>query len=124
MASRVIYGLADQGNLPAVFARVNPLTRTPLVATATVVRHRAYAWRWPFPLEGLAEMTSRITLVVFALVNVALIRLKLRREPRPTGCSSCPCRCRSRVPGVARVPWRRLSLELTAGHGQSLLTAP
>jgi len=84
MASRVIYGLADQGNLPTIFARVNPLTRTPLVATAMVcaiVLTLALA----FPLEGLAEMTSRITLVVFALVNVALIRLKLGGKPAPDG---------------------------------------
>ena len=36
MASRVLYGLADQGSLPAALARVSPRTRTPLLATAAV----------------------------------------------------------------------------------------
>src|SRR5665647_2436890 len=34
MIARVIYGLADQGNLPKSLARLNPLTGTPLLATA------------------------------------------------------------------------------------------
>jgi APA family basic amino acid/polyamine antiporter len=33
------------------------------------------------PLEGLAESTSLATLVVFALVNLALLRLRYRRVP-------------------------------------------
>ena len=89
MASRVLYGLADQGNMPAVFARVNPLTRTPLVATATVsaiVLVLALA----FPLEGLAEMTSRITLSVFALVNLALLFIKARGPAAPEGVVEVP----------------------------------
>ena len=83
MVSRVLYGLGRQGNLPSVFARISPTTRTPLLATAfvvTVVLVLAMA----FPLEGLAEMTSRITLTVFALVNMALIKIKLRHE-KPDG---------------------------------------
>ncbi|MGI9415647.1 MAG: APC family permease [Hyphomicrobiales bacterium] len=84
MASRVVYGLADQGNLPAAFARINRFTRTPLVATAAVVTV-ILALAMAFPLEGLAEMTSRITLTVFALVNIALIKIKLAGEPAPDG---------------------------------------
>ena len=84
MASRVIYGLADQGNLPSVFTRINRLTHTPLVATSTVVAI-ILVLALAFPLEGLAEMTSRITLTVFALVNIALIKLKLSGEPAPEG---------------------------------------
>jgi len=84
MASRVIYGLADQGNLPSVFSRINTLTHTPLVATSTVVGI-ILVLALAFPLEGLAEMTSRITLTVFALVNIALIKLKLSGEAPPQG---------------------------------------
>ena len=84
MASRVVYGLADQGNLPAVFARINAVTRTPLVATSSVVAV-ILVLALAFPLEGLAEMTSRITLTVFALVNIALIKLKLAGDPAPEG---------------------------------------
>ena len=33
MIGRVIYGLADQGSLPKVLARLNPVTQTPVLAT-------------------------------------------------------------------------------------------
>jgi hypothetical protein len=36
-----------------------------------------------FPIEGLAKMTSRLTLVVFAFVNGALIAIKWRGIPAP-----------------------------------------
>ena len=35
------------------------------------------------PLEQLADLTSRFTLVVFALVNLALIRIKAREAEPP-----------------------------------------
>ncbi len=79
MAARVLYGLARQGSIPAWFGRVNAKTRTPLMATA-IITAVIIVLAMTFSLEGLAEMTSRITLVVFALVNLALIRLKLKGE--------------------------------------------
>ncbi len=84
MASRVLYGLANQGNLPEWLAYVNPVTRTPLLATGIVVGI-ILILALVFPLTGLAEMTSRITLSVFTLVNLALLRIKLRGEPAPDG---------------------------------------
>lgn len=84
MAARVLYGLAAQGNLPALLARVNPVTRTPLVATVLVLSIVAIL-ALGFPIEGLAKMTSRVTLSVFSLVNLALLRLKLREETPPDG---------------------------------------
>ncbi len=89
MASRVLYGLADQGNMPALFSRISPLTRTPLVATATVTAI-VLVLALAFPLEGLAEMTSRITLSVFALVNMALIFVKVRGTAAPEGVVQVP----------------------------------
>ena len=82
MASRVIYGLSKQGSLPSLFANVHPRTQTPLIATALVVTI-ILVLALSFPLEGLAEMTSRIALTVFALVNLALLRVKLRGDPAP-----------------------------------------
>lgn len=79
MASRVLYGLANQGSVPAVFGRVNATTRTPLIATV-VVTALIMILAMMFPLAGLAEMTSRITLIIFAVVNLALLRLKLSGE--------------------------------------------
>jgi len=79
MASRVLYGLAAQRQLPAVLARVHPRTRTPLIATGLVVA-AVLLLAEGFDLGGLAEATSLIALTVFTLVNLALWRLK-RREP-------------------------------------------
>lgn len=82
MASRVLYGLGRQGSLPAIFARVHGFTRTPLVATGAVTGV-VLALAVLFPLQELAEMTSRIVLLVFALVNAALLRLKTRADAPP-----------------------------------------
>ena len=79
MASRVLYGLAAQGSLPAIaapLARVHPRTRTPLNATAVVVTAILVLAVF-FPIGRLAETTSTIVLVVFAMVNAALLRHKL-----------------------------------------------
>ncbi len=77
MASRVLYGLSAQGLLPATLGRVHPVTRTPLIATALVVGLIMVLALW-FRLAGLAEATSSITLVIFTIVNAALIRIRLR----------------------------------------------
>jgi amino acid transporter len=82
MSSRVIYGLARRGLLAGSLARVNLSTRTPLSATALVVTI-ILALALTFPIAGLAEMTSRLTLVVFAFVNGALIAIKRRGVPAP-----------------------------------------
>lgn len=79
MASRVLYGLAKQGTAPAIFGRVHPWTRTPLWATAAVSAV-VLTLAISAPLEGLAECTSWIVLIVFAMVNGALFLLKLKRE--------------------------------------------
>lgn len=76
MASRIIYGLADQGHLPKRLAYVHPLTRTPLIATAIVVS-LILAFALFIPIGQLAETTSQIALTVFAFVNLALIKIKL-----------------------------------------------
>jgi amino acid transporter len=78
-AARVLYGMADQGVLPRLLARVHPRTRTPLLPTAGVTAATALL-AVAFPLETLAELTSSITLLVFTLANVSLVALK-RREP-------------------------------------------
>jgi APA family basic amino acid/polyamine antiporter len=78
MASRVLYGLGRLGVLPAAFARVHPLTRTPVLATL-LTTGTVLILAVAFPLEGLAAWTSRIVLTIFLLVNVALW-LVLSRE--------------------------------------------
>ncbi|GLH80679.1 amino acid transporter [Bradyrhizobium sp. SSBR45G] len=89
MIGRVIYGLADQGNLPKILARLNPVTHTPLLATAFGIG-AILVLSLAVPLGGLADLTARFTLVVFAIVNVALIRIKRRHEASPPGAFICP----------------------------------
>ena len=76
MASRVLYGLADRGHLPAVLARVSHRTKTPVSATVVVVVI-ILLLALALPIDELAERTSQIVLFVFVLVNLALLRLKL-----------------------------------------------
>lgn len=82
LSSRVLYGLAHRRLLPAWLADVSPVTRTPLMATGLSVA-MVLVLAVAFPIDALAEMTSRLTLVVFAFVNGALIAIKRRRIPAP-----------------------------------------
>ncbi len=89
MISRVLYGLAAQGNLPKALAHLNPKTGTPLIATAlgiTAILLLALA----VPLSGLADLAARFTLVVFAIINIALIRIKWREAAPPLHVFVCP----------------------------------
>ncbi|HEX9646397.1 MAG TPA: amino acid permease [Alphaproteobacteria bacterium] len=88
MAARVVYGLASQGWLPAVLGRVQPRTRTPALATL-VVASLVLALALALPLVRLAEATAFVILIVFALVNLALLRVK-RRAPLPPGARAVP----------------------------------
>jgi len=82
MASRVIYGLRRRGGAPGWLARIDARTGTPLIATlaATAV---AVGLALFFPLEALAAATSLVMLLVFAVSNLALIRLEARRPEAP-----------------------------------------
>ena len=83
MASRVLYGLGTKGQLPLILSWISPYTRTPLVATAlttTITLILALLGG----LAVLASMTSIIMLVIFSIVNLALIVVK-RRQPKPSG---------------------------------------
>jgi len=89
MSSRVIYGLANRGLLPRKIAHVSPYTRTPLIATGLIVVV-ILLLAITFPIEGLAEMTSRLTLIVFVFVNSALIAIKRRGIPAPANAYVAP----------------------------------
>jgi len=78
MAARVVYGMARQGDLPGFAGRVHPRTATPLFATALIAA-AVIALALTVSLEPLAEATSLATLVVFALVNLSLLRIRHRR---------------------------------------------
>lgn len=81
MASRVLYGMADRGQLPKPLARISPRTRTPDVATALVVL-AILGFSQFVPIEQLAGYTSQIVLGIFVFVNLSLIAIKRRKEPQ------------------------------------------
>jgi amino acid transporter len=88
MASRVLFGMANLGTAPKCFGVVCARTRTPvnstLVVTLAVLGFASF-----LPLVQLASLTSLVTLMIFALVNGALWRLKISR-PAPIGIVSYP----------------------------------
>ena len=77
MTARVVYGMAQQRDLPGIAGRVNSRTGTPLIATGLVMLAVA-ALALTFPLEPLAESTSLATLSMFAFVNLSLLRIRSR----------------------------------------------
>lgn len=78
MASRLVYGMARERIIPALFGRVHARRRTPVVAIAfTVVL--ALTLTATGDLGDLADTTVLLLLLVFAVVNVAV--LVLRRRP-------------------------------------------
>lgn len=112
-ASRVLYGMADEGVLPAALARVHPRTRTPLLPTALVTGATALL-AMTLPLETLAEATTSVTLLVFSLANVSLVVVK-RRDPggSPT----------LRVPLAVPLAGAAVSLGLLAARAAQALAA-
>ena len=89
MASRVIYGLGKKGHLPGRLSKVNPKTQTPLNATI-LITIIMLASGLLVPLDFLVTTTSQIILAVFALVNFALVVVKLRGDPVPEGIFTVP----------------------------------
>lgn len=77
MASRLLYGMANQGILPAPFSRVHRRRRTPLVAIifTTLLAMLLISLG---ELDTLAATTVTLLLLVFIAVNVAV--LVLRRD--------------------------------------------
>ena len=77
MGSRLIYGMAKQGFLPRVLGEVHPTRKTPqraifLLALITVVLITVG------DISALATATSTLLLMIFILVNAALIVLQKR----------------------------------------------
>lgn len=79
MGSRLAYGMARQGLLPALLGRLHPRTSTPHVAIAMlglIVGTLALTG----DLRTLAQATGTLLLFSFTIVNVSLVILQRRRE--------------------------------------------
>ena len=88
MASRMVYGISKRGWLPSILSYVSARTKTPVVSTLLVSMITLGFALW-LPLVTLANLTSFLILIVFSVVNAALIRIKLR-DPAPKGVYSVP----------------------------------
>lgn len=87
-ASRLLYGMARDGQLPQALAKIHPERRTPHVAVALI-----FAVIFLLILSGdisqLASATVLLLLLVFSAVNAALVILKLR-PGEPEGAFELP----------------------------------
>ena len=88
MSSRILYGMSRQGWLPALFGRVWSTTQTPVAATVAAAGAVLVLALW-LPLVTLAKSTSFLVLIVFTLMNLSLLRIKLR-DPHPEGIRVVP----------------------------------
>ena len=96
MASRIFYGLSRQGALPSVFGYINKATQTPLFSTAVSVGIILF-FSLLFPIAQLADLSARLTLAMFSLINLALVWIKRREDPNPGASSGARGGCRSPV---------------------------
>ncbi len=88
MASRMVYGISKRGWLPSPLAYVSAKRKTPVAATLLVSAITLAFALW-LPLVTLAKLTSFLILIVFTVVNLALMRIK-RRDPDPKGIYRVP----------------------------------
>ncbi|MDQ3339562.1 MAG: APC family permease [Myxococcota bacterium] len=83
MASRLLYGMANEKIVPGVLAKVHARRKTPYVAIAFTVSIAlaliTYGRYSPDAVRDLAETTVLLLLVVFAMVNISA--LVLRKKP-------------------------------------------
>ena len=79
MGSRILYGLAAEGWIHRGFGRVHRSFQTPAIATFVVVGIMIVG-TLVLPLVSLAQLTSLLVLIIFALVNAALIVIKRRHR--------------------------------------------
>jgi amino acid transporter len=88
MGSRLLYGMARQGLLPAPLGKVHGARRTPHVAVFVLLAV-VIALQFAGGIEQLASATVLLLLFVFVLVNGGLIVLT-RREGKIEGCFNAP----------------------------------
>ncbi len=115
MGSRLIYGMARQGLLPAVFGYVHPGRRTPHVAIVTVFIV-ALALALSGSLTYLAGTTSFLLLAVFLTLHIALLVIKRRDQaPSRTFCAPAVAPVLGAVTCVTLMPFVPSGSLVTAG---------
>ena len=81
MGSRVMYGMGKHNMAPLWLAKIHPVRKTPYIATL-LIGLVVWVLATQFPLTSLAKLTSFIIIMVFFLVNVALIKLLFTKETK------------------------------------------
>ncbi|MDB2614118.1 amino acid permease [Chlamydiales bacterium] len=79
MASRIIYGMGSLGLVFKQFSSVHSKRQTPILATLFITL-LVLLYALLFPLVVLAQITSFVILIVFALVNSSLILVKINNH--------------------------------------------
>jgi APA family basic amino acid/polyamine antiporter len=92
MASRLLYGMAEERVLPGAFGRVLPQRRTPWVAIVFTTLIAA-GLILTGDLETLADTTVVLLLVVFAIVNVSVLVLRSESWTATTFARRPSCSC-------------------------------
>ncbi len=82
MAARVLYGLGKRSPALSIFRRAHPRFGTPVLGTL-IVGAVTTASALTLPVSTLAEITSIALLIVFAIVNAALIGAKWKQPVAP-----------------------------------------
>jgi APA family basic amino acid/polyamine antiporter len=88
MGSRILFGMSRNGWLPKFLSAINPKTQTPIRATIAATAIALIA-ALTLPLVSLAQITSGLILGVFVMINISLIRIKMR-DPTPAGINPVP----------------------------------
>lgn len=84
MGARLLFGLGRDGKLPRLLGQLHPRRRTPIIATLVMGLATAAAGLL-LPIDQLAAYSSLVVLLLFCLMNAALLRLKLQKAAAPAG---------------------------------------
>jgi len=79
MSSRLLYGMSREGLLPGLFAKIHPKFRTPHWAILFILIV-SLVLAMSGGLSQLAQATSFLLMVVFSVMNIALIVIKHRQK--------------------------------------------
>ncbi len=119
MASRLLYGMAEEKVMPRPLAYVNPTRKTPVVAIALVTA-LAIGLAATGDLADLAATTVLLLLAVFIVVNISVPRPEEGpRRPRPL--HGADDRARSSAPSAPRVVLTQPDAETYARAGLIML---